>query len=154
MLTFAYWAGLAGVTSSLALALLAWSGAPFASHAVPYIVLFVSVFITFIPAIMAHPARTRSGTHFSLDARTLLVAQPWTLVVTVLMMLALTGTVLAFSPHGDKFTMETASLVGRLDRQLLLSFFCGAFHACALNVASSGLRWGSLPQSRRARSTG
>src|SRR6185369_14873448 len=69
MLRFAYWAGLGGVICSLGLALSAWTALPFASHAAPYIVLFVSIFITFAPAIVAHPARTRSGANVGDESR-------------------------------------------------------------------------------------
>jgi|GEM_PF-1968864 len=142
MLRFAYWAGLGGVICSLGLALSAWTALPFASHAAPYIVLFVSIFITFAPAIVAHPARTRSGANFNLDPRALLVAEPWTLALTLAMILALGVSSFWFSPHGDHFHLETASLIGRVDRQLMLCFFFATFHAFALCAASSGMRWG------------
>jgi len=49
MLRFAHWAGLGGVICSLGLALLAWFRVPFASHEAPYIALFISVFVSFVP---------------------------------------------------------------------------------------------------------
>ena len=103
MLRFAHWAGLGGVICSLGLALLAWFRVPFASHEAPYIALFISVFVSFVPAILGHPARTHSGGETTVDARELRWAEPWTSVLAVAM----------------------------------LSFFFAAFHACALNVASS-----------------
>jgi len=81
MLRFAYWAGLGGVGCSATLALLSWRSLPAASSSVCYIALFVSVFLTFAPAIMGHPARTRSGGSFSLDPSALRTAAPWTLVL-------------------------------------------------------------------------
>lgn len=142
MLRFAYWGGLGGVICSLAFALSAWGGLPLSSQAAPYVVLFVSVFFTFAPAIMAHPARTRSGGNFSLDLRALLVAEPWTLMLAFAMMLTLGASLFSFSPHGDHFELKAASLVGRMDRQVMLCFFFATFHAFALCAASSGLRSG------------
>jgi len=142
MLRFAYWAGLGGVICSLGLALSAWSALPLASHAAPYIVLFIGVFITFAPAIIAHPARTRSGANFNLDPRALLVAEPWTLALAFSTLLALAASWFRLSPRGDHFDIEAASLSGRLDRQLMLCFFFATFHALALCAASSGMRWG------------
>jgi hypothetical protein len=152
MLRFAYWAGLGGVVCSLGLALSAWFALPLASHAAPYIALLVAVFISFAPAIVAHPARTRSGTQFNLDPRALLVGEPWTLALACSAVLALGVSWLRLSPHGDHFDIDTPALVGRMDRQLMLCFFLATFHAFALCAASSGIRWelrapGSMPSS-------
>jgi len=142
MLIFAYWAGLGGVICSLGLALLAWVGAPFTGYAAPYIVLFISVFLTFAPAVMAHPACTRSGGRFNVELRALANAEGWTIALAAAQILALFAAAFAFSPRGDNFTIDHASLLGRVDRQLTLSLFFGVFHAFALCTASSGLRWG------------
>ena len=142
MLIFAYWAGLGGVICSLGLALLAWVGAPFTGYAAPYIVLFISVFLTFAPAVMAHPACTRSGGRFNVELRALANAEGWTIALAAAQILALFAAAFGFSPRGDHFTIDHASLLGRVDRQLTLSLFFGVFHAIALCTASSGLRWG------------
>ncbi|HEX2672714.1 MAG TPA: hypothetical protein VHM25_17645 [Polyangiaceae bacterium] len=142
MLRFAYWAGLGGVICSLGLALAAWRALPLASQAAAYIVLFISVFISFAPAIIAHPARTRSGANFNLAPRALLVAEPWTLVLTFATILALAASSFWLSPRGDDFAIASASLIGRVDRQLTLCCFFATFHAFALCAASSGTRWG------------
>ena len=142
MLRFAYWGGLGGVACSLGFALSAWGGLPISSQAAPYVGLFISIFFTFVPAIMAHPARTRSGGNFSLDLRALLVAEPWTIALAIATMIALVLSAFTFSPHGDHFAIESASLVGRMDRQVMLCFFFATFHAFALCTASSGMRWG------------
>lgn len=152
MLRFAYWAGLGGVICSLGLALSAWSVLPLASHPAPYIVLLIAVFVSFVPAIIAHPARTRSGGSFNLDPRALLVAEPWTLALVLVTILALVASSFWLAPHGDHFDIETASLIGRVDRQLMLCFFFATFHAFALCAASSGMRWefhasGAMPSS-------
>jgi hypothetical protein len=141
MLRFAYWAGLGGVICSLGLALSAWAALPFASQAAPYIVLAISIFITFAPAIMGHPARTRSGGEFNLESRMLLVAEPWTIALAGSMFLALCASLLWLSPHGDHFQIETAALIGRVDRQVIMCFFFASFHAFSVCAASSGLRW-------------
>jgi len=120
---------------------------PFASHDALYIALFVSVFVTFVPAIMAHPAGTRAGTRYRLDMRALRVAEPWTIVLALTMVLALCVIGLMLSPSADHYRLDTASLIGRRDRQLSLSFFFGTFHACSVTIASSGLRWGLVPAS-------
>jgi hypothetical protein len=149
MLSFAYWAGLGGVICSLGLALAAWVGAPFTGYPAPYIVLFISVFVTFAPAVMAHPARTRSGGRFNVELRALANAEPWTIALSFALLVSLYASALGFSPHGDHFAIDRAALLGRTDRQLMLSFFFGAFHAIAVCVASSGLRWGLYPSPPR-----
>ena len=145
MLTFAYWAGLAGVIGSLGWALLAWAGAPLTAQPAPYIVLFVSVFFTFAPAVIAHPACTRSGGRFNVELRALGNAELWTIALAGAQVLALCAAAFAFSPHGDHYAIDRASLLGRTDRQLTLSLFFGVFHAFAVCIASSGLRWGLYP---------
>lgn len=142
MLRFAYWVGLGGVICSLGLALSAWVALPLASEAAPYVVLLLGIFITFAPSIVAHPARTHSGGNFNLHPRALLVAEAWTLVLAGATLLALCASSFWFFPLGDHFRIETASLIGRKDRQLVLCFFFATFHAFSLCAASSGLRWG------------
>src|SRR5512147_574771 len=102
MLRFAYWAGLGGVICSLGLALSAGCALPLASHAAPYVVLFIGIFITLAPAIIAHPARTRSGANFSLAPRALLVAEPWTLALAFATILALGASSFWLLPHVDQ----------------------------------------------------
>ena len=141
MLRFAYWAGLCGVAAALGLALLAWLRVPAAGLGAPYIVLFVSVFFSFAPAIMAHPAHTRSGGNFSLDPHALRTAEPWTIALSLALFVALIVSVFLYFPHGDEHDLTSAALIGRLDRQLTLCCFYAAFHAMAVTAASSGLRW-------------
>jgi len=141
MLRFAYWAGLGGFICSLGLALLAWSAPPLASHAAPYVALFLSIFITFAPAILGHPARTRSGGKVELDWSALAVAEPWTLGLAIATFIAMCAAALWLSP-GDHHSIETASLIGRVDRRVTLCAFFATFHSFALCIASSGLRWG------------
>src|SRR3954471_2261911 len=117
MLRFAYWAGLAGAICSLAMALAAWAHLSFASHATPYAVLFSSVFLTFAPAVMAHPARAGSRGSYTVDYRVLAVAEPWTIALVGLASLALIASALSFFPGGDHHMIDNASLTGRVDRQ-------------------------------------
>jgi len=140
MLRLAYWVGLGGVACSLGLALSASSTTPLASGIAPYVALFGSSFVSFASAIVAHPARRRTGSTFHLRARALFVASPWVLALTASVLLALLLSVIAL-PRGDHFTADAASLAGRVDRQVALCLFFAAVHAVALCAADSGLRW-------------
>jgi hypothetical protein len=123
------------------LALLAWLRVPAAGNTDYYLALFASAFVTFFPAIVGHPAHTRSGSRFMLDPRALRAAEPWTLVLAGSCVAALLTVELGFFWHGDAFRVTSASLVGRVDRQLDLCCLFATFHALTVACASSGLRW-------------
>jgi len=80
--------------------------------------------------------------------RALAVAEPWTLALVGAVVLAMLANLLLLSPPGgDEFSLDAASLTGRVDRQLTLSFCFATLHAWAVCIASSGLRWGLSPVS-------
>jgi len=140
MLRFAFVAGLAGLGFALVLGALALAHAPLAGHSALHITLFISIFVSFVPAVLGHPARKWSGSEVSVSLWTVVrSAAPWTVVLFALSFVACIVAGLALG--GDEFSVNDATLAGRSDRQIFIPTFCAVFHATAVMIASSGLGW-------------
>jgi hypothetical protein len=145
MLRFAFIVGLLGLTCSAMTAALSLLSAAIAATAGLYYVLFASVFFSFGPAVLGHPARTASGGQVSVGSGPVLrSAAPWTLALAGAAACAFAAAMAASFPF-ERFSITTSSLRGRPDRQLLLACFFAVFHAVAVMTASSGMRYSPGP---------
>lgn len=140
MLSFAYVTGLVGLGCSALVALLALANVPLAALAGVYHVSFAGVFLSFVPAILGHPARTASGGEVTVGmGQVVRTAARWTVVLAGAAVAAFVAA--ASAGWGDGFSITNGELAGRSDRQLALACFFAVFHAVAVMIASSGLRY-------------
>jgi hypothetical protein len=106
----------------------------------PLWVLFGGIFLSFAPAVVAHPSASYSGGEATVSwSDTLKSAPPWT---TVLFVLAVLGAVYCFwaLPPGDnEIGITRGDLAGRPDRYRMVVALTSVFYAAALHVAASGL---------------
>ena len=105
----------------------------------PIYVLFAGIFITFIPAVITHPARHMSGGHVNVGWRDIFRSAPlWAILffgASVVIAIAF------FYPFTtDSFSMDRAAFRARPERyRMVMGFFMVFFSSSAL-VRASGLR--------------
>jgi hypothetical protein len=110
----------------------------------PLIALFVGVFLTFIPAVIAHPARQVDGTHVSVTWRDVAKTSPRWLSAAVLLTFALMLVCIVTTPGligSDGFSISRAELAAVPERFRMLAAFFAVFYVSSLHIAVSALRW-------------
>jgi hypothetical protein len=112
----------------------------------PLYVLFGGIFLTFAPAIIAHPAREVRGTNVSVTWRDTIRTSPVWLTAAVVAMIVLMLVCIVATPGligSDGFSITRAELALVPERYRMLAAFFGVFYVAALHIAVSGSRWWS-----------